>query len=457
VLKQLLVRHNVRFIAANGIDSANQNWELIYEITSALATHDGRELKFRVERGMRGQLERGYMLAAPPFGYRARRVGDETSGGTLWEIHADEAAIIVKMYELRASGQSYTRIARWLNTEGIPTARKPRKYEQGYWRGASVCRMLHNTIYRGVYVWQGSGFVRANAKKTNRTLEPRDYERPGLRIVPDELWWKCVGLLPRHRFRGGRRHLFAGLVRCGLCDATLSVRVNGDKAAQLTCEQCQQARAVGHQSVIHGYVSFAPLLIGLRQLLNDAFGPEALAAFRERLRAQLNEPHEGKLAVLRHQLAHAERACDRLIRLLRDVGDDSTGLEREARLAHAERSALLASIRKTEERAAAVDQDALEAQLTVDPRALLAELLSGDAEDVSAVQVALHQVMPQIRLIERPRRFQATFEVHLAPSAAVAWASGTPTADPALEVWHIKVLGRAPAPALWVVELVRVA
>jgi len=456
-LKALLVHHNVRFIAANGIDSANPNWELYYEISSALATHHVRELRFRVERGMKGALERGFMLAAPPFGYRLRRLGEEDApSGAIWEIHAEEADVVRKMYERRATGASYSTIARWLKTSGIQPPRKPRKYEHGYWRAASVYRMLHNPIYRGVYVWQGSAFLRAKAKKTHRILEPLEYSRPQLRIVPDALWWKCVGTLPEKQFRGGRRHLFAGLVRCGMCEATLCVRAHAGYPAQVSCAQCGQAKTVGHQDETHGYVSLAPLIRGIRMLLDQAFGPDAFAAFRERIRAQLQEPLEAHLAELRRQLAVAERSYDRLVRLLRDVGEDAGSLEREVRAAHAQRSALAAKVTAIEARAAGIDRQALQAQLTVDPRELLGELLSSEGEDVGAAQVALQQVLPHIRLIERPRRFHATFEVHLVPSAAAALASATQSTDRESEVWHVRVLGRAPAPANWIVEVVRV-
>jgi chromosome segregation ATPase len=195
--------------------------------------------------------------------------------------------------------------------------------------------------------------------------------------------------------------------------------------------------------------------MGLRQLLDQAFGPDALAAFQERVRAQLNEPHESRIGELRRQLAVVERTYDRLVRLLRDVGEDSGTLEREVRTAHAERTATAAKLKDAQAQADSLDREALEAQLAVDPRALLGQLLSSAGEDVPAAQVALQQVLPQLRLIERPRRYHATFEVHLVPSAAVALATGTQASERIVEVWHIKVLGRARAPQNWTVEVVR--
>src|SRR5690606_34609215 len=62
-----IVKTGVRFVTANGQDSRDAHFGLTFGVTAAVATHTLEEIKHRVVRSMRGQLERGFMIAAPPF------------------------------------------------------------------------------------------------------------------------------------------------------------------------------------------------------------------------------------------------------------------------------------------------------------------------------------------------------------------------------------------------------
>ncbi|WP_350029058.1 recombinase family protein [Caballeronia sp. GAFFF1] len=50
--------------------------------------------------------------------------------------------------------------------------RPPRHEERGYWRPATVLQLLANTIYRGSFIYNGSAYSKAMARKEKRKLEP---------------------------------------------------------------------------------------------------------------------------------------------------------------------------------------------------------------------------------------------------------------------------------------------
>ena len=75
----------------------------------------------RTTRGMVGQLERGYQIAQPPYGYRASPEVTETGKvlGTKWFIHEPEAQVVRRIYALRHQGLSCPTIAATLQREGV--------------------------------------------------------------------------------------------------------------------------------------------------------------------------------------------------------------------------------------------------------------------------------------------------------------------------------------------------
>lgn len=63
----------VRMITADGIDTSQANWQLQVGLMGIVGQQTIRDTQHRVERGMVGALERGYMIAPPAFGYKFKR------------------------------------------------------------------------------------------------------------------------------------------------------------------------------------------------------------------------------------------------------------------------------------------------------------------------------------------------------------------------------------------------
>jgi hypothetical protein len=143
-------------------------------------------------RGMLGQLERGYQVSPPPFGFKAVR--DRTPKGhdigSRWEIESKEAEVILKMYSLRQAGKSFTEIACELNILEAPTPCPHRSHGFAHWRPGTVRRILANKIYKGVFMWKDR-WTYKSVVPNGGIQEKMEFERQHLRIVSDEVWEAC--------------------------------------------------------------------------------------------------------------------------------------------------------------------------------------------------------------------------------------------------------------------------
>lgn len=91
------------------------------ELRRLIADNAARFHSVRIRRGMASQLERGYMVSAIAFGYRAERavLQGGRDVGTVWTVCEAEAVLIREMYARREAGESLRNLAGWLNEAGI--------------------------------------------------------------------------------------------------------------------------------------------------------------------------------------------------------------------------------------------------------------------------------------------------------------------------------------------------
>lgn len=443
----------VRLLSADGTDTQNPNWQLQFQIIAALGQHFIRETRHRVLRGMLGQLERGYMIAASAFGYDMKQVLDENgeSVGTHWVINPEQAEIVRKMYTMRRRGVAFAEIAKFLNQSGVKPPRKSRKTGgDGYWRQSSVFRMLSNTIYRGVFVWNGSAFSRGKARKEGRKLEPVEYQRQHLRLVDDETWNICNQGQVSRTARGGGKHVYAGLVSCGSCDATLTVSTERNGVRTLYCPQCLLARRVAARETGPGYTSTNGFEALMKHILERLLQGEVLEELRNRLRQRLEGGGEAELQELRNKVLAAEKTSARLFRMLAEV-DGNESLEKECRLASSKQKQLEASLREFEAGLARQDKASIEKQLKASPASLVDRLFSAGAAP-ERVRAVLSRLFPRIVALGKPSKFVSVFEVTMAPGVALAELAGTAVLDETATTQRFKVSAGPVRPVKWVVE-----
>jgi hypothetical protein len=106
-----------------------------------------RKIAANTGEAMLTMAKRGFVTGGRTFGYDDVRVGKHIDRA----IHQDEAAVIVRIFELRAAGNGYTGIAKTLNAERARCP-CPQQGRPAGWTPSTIRRQLHDEIYRGVLV-----------------------------------------------------------------------------------------------------------------------------------------------------------------------------------------------------------------------------------------------------------------------------------------------------------------
>ncbi|WP_142850896.1 recombinase family protein [Telmatospirillum sp. J64-1] len=189
-----------------------------------------RNLAAKVKRGMSGRVAEGRSAGGLSYGYRvvpeidAR--GNVIRGGRV--IDPDQAAVVRRIFREYAAGKSAREIATGLNRDGIP-APSGKQWNASTINGNRSRRsgLLYNELYIGMMVWNRTHFMKDpdTGRRISRPNPPEEWqvaEVPDLRIIDDQTWEEVharkshYAEYPIHVARRPK-HVFSGLVRCGVC------------------------------------------------------------------------------------------------------------------------------------------------------------------------------------------------------------------------------------------------
>lgn len=451
-LQKVIQKTAVRLISTDGTDSRNPNWQFPFEIMAVINQNSLRETAHRVKRSMVGQLERGFMIAAPAFGYKLKQFisDDGKKIGSIWEIDEGDANIVREVYKLRRNGKSFAGIAKELNTREVKSPRTAHNGEDGFWRPGTIYRMLGNTIYRGVFIWNGSPSFAAKAKKEGWTPKPVEYYRPDLRLVDDDTWNFANTDRGNKKNRcGGGKHIFAGLIRCNFCSSVLTVSSPSKHVRTVYCATCHQKKNVAATtSTGPGYVSTAGIEALLRYILDRILdSEEVVSAYKERLRSRLTEGSEGPILELQEKVNQSSKTCARLAKMVADVGDNEH-LEKECRLAMMAHKQLEVRLAEMKTGLVRLDKSVIERQLDVAP-GQLANMLFGPIAVPERSRAIIKRLFPSILALGKSSRFVSHFEVSIVPGVGFAEVAGTAVVDEKVIRQKFEVRTTPHRPVIW--------
>ena len=174
-----------------------------------------------------------------------RCYGYETKGGTR-TILPSQAEIVRRIFEARASGMGYHKIARSLERDGIPSPSGKLNPKTGAirWQQTQVGSILSNETYLGRLVWgrERRTTSQGHTAVVKSTEAPIVREIPAWRIVSDRQWQAAQAVTQASAAAAARRwargadgrvlpsgvllskHLLVPFVACGLCGGSLHVR-----------------------------------------------------------------------------------------------------------------------------------------------------------------------------------------------------------------------------------------
>jgi site-specific DNA recombinase len=231
----------IRLIAVSqGIDSENEQAHVLVTVHGMVDSLYVKELAKKTHRGLEGRMLRGQHTGGRCFGYDSVPVADTT--GKQLVINESEAAIVRRIFEMSAEGQSLKTIAKTLNSEHVSPPRPRAGKRYATWCPTCIRSMLRRDLYNGKVIWNSSRFVKVpGSNKRVRRARPanewRTVAHPELQIISDQLWQRVRDRQEHIRRTYGVRkgggvliprsntspYLFSGLLKCGLCGANLII------------------------------------------------------------------------------------------------------------------------------------------------------------------------------------------------------------------------------------------
>ncbi len=310
------------------------------------------KLRADTHRGMRGRVERGLSAGGLPLGYRSEKLEPEGSGSRIVVV-PDQAAAVRRVFELYAAGSGIKAIAHRLNAEGVEPPR-PRAEARAAWSPTAVREMLRNELYRGVFIWNRSEWIKNHETGRRRRFERPEsewlrHEDPDWRIVPEELWSEVRERMGRRRAlsqryagnrpaarvpraeRGGRpRHMLAGFLRCEDCGGAFHALGTAGRFG------CSWRRNRGASECANGLlVPAADLEARVLGAIREQVLAPAVVAYTVERAAELIEERAGnrtQRAAQLERLAELGREAGRLVELAARVDGVDEVAERLAAL-----------------------------------------------------------------------------------------------------------------------------
>jgi site-specific DNA recombinase len=336
----------VQLIAVSqGIDSDHEQSEMLVTMHGLMDSQYVRELAKKTHRGMEGLALRGLHTGGRIFGYDAVSLGE--GAGKRLVVNSSEAAIVKRIFELSAGGNSLKTITRTLNVEHVPSPRPREGRAGGEWCPTAIREMLKNELYSGNVVWNRSKFVKVPGtnKRRRRARPESEWLRafnPELAILPGNLWsavrarfaalpgvWgypETRGLAPRAMTSP---YLFSGLLKCGECGANLIIATGGGTHRHKKYACSRRFNRGGCENDL--YIrrdDLEDLLLGKlqSQILRPEVVDYAVTVFQRQLKSALGSL-SGDLAEMRQRKSQLEAELRRLVSAVSESGHSKSLLE----------------------------------------------------------------------------------------------------------------------------------
>jgi site-specific DNA recombinase len=361
IIRRLEFR-NLRIIAtSDGYDSESKARKVHRGFKGLMNEIFLDDLREKTHRGIAGQHIKRFWTGGRPYGYRLKQILDPVERdpfgqpkriGSQLELHPEQAAIVLEMFERYANGEPARSLAADFNARGIPSPgsswrRRVRRCRG--WMGSAIYTILVNDLYTGHVKWNKNRYERDPDSKMHKCRKrPKSewltYRDESLRIVSDELWERCVRRRtpnPTVKLKcGGRpKFLLSGILKCGVCGASYVIK--NDRS--YGCASYVEGRDCPNGVNIRRDKVEAALLM---PVYDDVLEPKRVERMAKELQVAFLKCQRAEQTKAAEVPAETQAIDERIARLrarLRDGDPDLAPDELEAALAKAEekRRALL--------------------------------------------------------------------------------------------------------------------
>lgn len=313
-------QHGVKivFIKQNYDDDGSAAAILNQTFDQLKSSDYSRNLSTGSTRGMRSASEKGFWVSTAPYGYcraelgpdgnvirnlsKGERKGDKTHHLTLVTGDKKEIEVIKKIFSMAKNGAGGLKIANYLNSQKIPSARGQK------WSSDRVTAILRNPVYAGTLIW-GRTKVGHFSKWENTWGD----SNPNRRFHDEDKWVKrenaFEAIIDKTTFKEvqkklderknpikgaegrpyGSQFLLSGVLFCGTCGGKCAGE-SGHKEVgnRWTTYRCSTRRTFGRTVCGASDIARVPIDHFVLDQIRDALqNPDLIAIIEKRLRDKL--------------------------------------------------------------------------------------------------------------------------------------------------------------------------
>jgi site-specific DNA recombinase len=257
----------------------------------------------------------------PVYGSETNTDGTRRRQHVVRQINNQQAKVVMRVFEMYASGFGLVRIAKRLNEERIPP---PHGGTLG-WCPTALRDILQRDLYRGVVLWNRTQVVQLGGTRKQRKRPESEWLRidaPELRIVTQILWDQVEERRTRNRhtyLRGERgrlishstgedRHsdnLLTSIIKCVICGGSIvAIKRTAKRRYTRTVYRCaynhKRGNAVCTNSVeIRQDILDSAILHAMTEVLDERVLEASVIAAVERIRNEREKFPDQRLALER--------------------------------------------------------------------------------------------------------------------------------------------------------------
>ncbi len=230
---------------ADGIDTSNPSAKIPFYFKGIMNEMFLDDMRAKIVRGLKGQVLRGYSAGGRVYGYKTNQILDPSGAtdkfgrpkrlGCEVLIDQEQAKIVRRIFEMKASGHGYRSIADVLNQMGVPSPHAGCGGRAGFWSRSTVRALVLQRKYLGDWTWNKTRWLKKSrgAKRIKKDRPDSEWVKhncEALRIISDDLWDSVhsTGVRTYRTSPGPRgRYLLSGVLKCDRCGASLVVQNSG--------------------------------------------------------------------------------------------------------------------------------------------------------------------------------------------------------------------------------------
>lgn len=283
-LYDMLKWYEVELVSiCDGISSEDPSAKTFFTVKGMVNDFSNDIHAERVIRGMEMRALQGLSCGDHPYGYDSAPTKFENAKGRPFPSHykitinEQEAQIIRRIFTTYDSGVGFTRIAKALNQDHIPSpgAQYAKPGAVPKWSPRSAQHILQNEKYIGLWRWKKTKVgvhpeTRLRAAKDRPAtdwvthLAGKDV-REDLRIIDQDLWDrvqsrfvenKKVPITTRGKSRWGNKsanlpeHPFSGIMTCGICGSNFML-ISGRRGGYYGCTSAHKSGVCENKQLLH--------------------------------------------------------------------------------------------------------------------------------------------------------------------------------------------------------------